>query len=299
MSDKIDHSAIFNEPTIDASASCYNDATPDKIDFSASKQKSEPTDGFISLNSIFEKETIPEGAKVVEEMSLVTAKGGRNCELIQNVLDADRAVENAPLLDKQIAKQEMTLAVARKELAEVTNKLKDDMYNSLGKGDWAALEKLGPNPITFDKLNRPTIDFNNAQRAWLKQNQPELYKKLETHDASTLNERRAAAGRDALQAIKDKPISARLDLANFYRNNGQNDAAISTLTEVAGMQRSKEQEMHFRKEARESGAAWDKGFRKAIESAGGNILDYVNRPVTEFRGMKDKSIIKDLNRFRN
>lgn len=299
MSDKIDHSAIFNETTNDASASCFNDTMPATMDFSASKKISEPTDGFISLNSIFEKETVPEGAKVVDEMSLVSAKGGRNCELIQNVLDADRAVENAPLLDKQIAKQENALAGARKDLAEVTNKLKDDIYGSLGKGDWAALEKLGPSPITFDKLNRPTIDFNNAQRAWLKQNQPELYKKLEIHDSSTLNERRAANGLDALQAIKDKPISARLDLANFYRNNGQNDAAISTLTEVARMQRSKEQEMSFRKEARESGAAWDRGFRKAIESAGGNILDYVHRPATEFRGMKDKALIQNLKRFRN
>ncbi len=276
MVEIIEQTATIKDQMSDGSLRLFQGIMPSKLDSFKSTAPKEPEGDYITLSSIFKKDDAC-GTKETEEAVFAGAKGGRNCELIQNIMNADRAVQDHPLIKKEIAKQEAVLTQAQKSLKEVTQKLKDDVYNSLGKGDWAALLKRGPDPFTFDKLTGSSINFNQEQRAWLKENHLDLYKKLLTHDSFARNEQQARVGRDELQAIQDRPITARLELVQFHRKTGNEAEAITTLTEIAAMQRSPNAEASFRQEARLTNAAWDPVFRKIIEADGGDILDYIQR----------------------
>ncbi len=276
MSDRIEQTAAIKDQMSESSLCLFQDTMSAKFESLKSVAPKDPEGDFITLSSIFKKDDAC-GTKETEEAVFAGAKGGRNCELIQNIINADRAAQDHPLIKKEIAKQEAVLTQAQKSLKEVTHKLKDDVYGSFSKGDWAALLKLGPNPFHVDKFKENSVNFNHEQRAWLKENHLELYKKLLTHDIFRANEQQAREQRNELQSIQDRPITARVELAQFHRIAGNEDAAITTLTEIAAMQRSPNAEGRFRQEARLTNAAWDPVFRKIIEADGGNILDYIQK----------------------
>ncbi len=237
--------------------------------------------GYLNMSPVFTNDKIT--AKDGEEgESLVSLeKGGRQCELLQQIAAADKLVSGDPMLDRKIDKQAIALDQAQKVTAALTAKIRDTAAETLSKHEWAELSGLGKLPFgqaANGKFGEIPINLNNAQRAWLKENHPQLYTMVENFDQASLSESRASQGLRSLEQIRDQPVAARMDLVNFHRKIGDNQGAIDTLTEIAGMPRSSSMEKIFRAAAINTEAAWDKPFRRAIENSGGNILDYVERP---------------------
>ncbi len=287
MADAIENLPVVQEQSKDVSTSLSNQSFDTMLQsFSPNPTPSEQLGDYISLNSIFP----PEGAKPLEKEQYasekikfeLTSKGGEHCRLLSEVNAADQALANQPKLELRIANADEALGRANDVLRITGDKLRNSAAENFTKQDWQQLEALGPNPFGDPKGKQGPIQFNPAQRAWLRENHPAMYKQLENNDASSLAQQRAASHSDALHAIKDGPVNARLDLVNYLNKIGDDKAAVATLTEIAKSPRTKEQEQAFRAAAQRTDAAWDPAFRKAIERSGGNILDYVSRPQRFF-----------------
>lgn len=237
----------------------------------------------------------PEPVDNTEELAkagklAVEKKGGEHCRLLAAVDFADNNLADNPLIHKQIAKLDLqAMQLQKQSWAQETN-IRDTVKDTFTKTDMRELSALGPNP--FDQWNKKLVpfEFNNAQRAWLKENHPDVYKMLEKHDRTSLEMSRVDESTRQLIETRDAPINARVDLARYLHQNGMDADAINTLTEavrknpsVATRQNKGDE---FRSIAIETGAAFDPAFRKAIEANGGNILDFVQRPMQNF-GIKE------------
>ncbi|HNB24010.1 MAG TPA: hypothetical protein PKZ32_16450 [Candidatus Melainabacteria bacterium] len=290
MADAIENLPVVQEQAKDVSTSLSNLSFDTMLQsFSPKPTTTEQPGDCISFNSIFpEKGLTPEIQKYTSEKIAfsLASKGGEYCRLQSEVEAADQALANQPKLEIRISIADEALARANDVLRITGDKLRSSAAEKFTKQDWEQLKALGPNPFDDLKFKKGPIEFNPAQRAWLRENHPALYRQLENNDASRLARQRAAHDSDALHAIKDGPVNARLELVNYLNKIGDDEAAIANLTEIARSTRTKEQEQAFRAAAQRTDAAWDPAFRKAIEARGGNILDYVSRPP--------RSIKKDL-----
>jgi hypothetical protein len=226
------------------------------------------------------------GAKEVAKAEKIKPeffKKDEGAQLRAAVSDADDTVAGMPLLDKQIAKIENRVQQLGETSQAIQQNISDTVMRTFSKTDYREFGALGPNQLTNPN---PKLGFevNPQQRAWLKENHPDIYKMLEKHDRNSLESSNTQANLNELVETRDRPIQARLDLAHYEQRIGMGDSAIKTLTELANKKPSVIEGNHeFRQMAIDTGAAWNPAFRKAIERNGGNILDFVHRPKMDFK----------------
>lgn len=223
-----------------------------------------------------------EKGDLLKEKKITVNFDGFESKLENRIADADRALENAPNNDRVIGKYEGFVQKLQKDIATRTSDIVQLAGQNLTAKEWKEFNKLGPVGIgKFGKHNdQPTVDLSNAQRAWLKEKHPEIYKKVEQLDGVNLQKSRAESGLRAAEDIRDQPVSTRLDyIEHLQKTHKMPDADVTRLlTEIARIPRSPQMEERFQSVARGTEAAWDGIFRRTIEQRGGNILDYVQRP---------------------
>jgi hypothetical protein len=245
-------------------------------------------------------EAVGESAKEVDlggeiSKTKISFAGGEHCRLLAAVDTADQNLADNPLIHKHINKLEMQAKQLDKNAWEQEQNMRDTAQNTFSKTDMRKLSELGPNPLGDPWAKKAVpFEFNNAQRAWLKENHPDVYKQLEKHDRTSLERSNVSETLRQLGETRDGPVNARVDLARFQHRSGMNADAVSTLTEAINrnpsiVTRPSTKGDPFRAVAVETGAAWDPAFRNAVEHSGGNILDFVSRPMAEFH--KDIKIV--------
>jgi hypothetical protein len=253
----------------------------------AYKEKQYPitdaTTGGASTKEILDSKQVPD--ENIKEFLAANAKGGEHCDLIARVNAADATLANNPLIHQQIAKLELQSMQLRKQSWQQEDNLRDTARNTFSKTDWRKLSELGPNPLEDGFGKKIPFDFNKEQRAWLKENHPDVYKLVEKHDRTSLERTNTNASLHELGETRDAPINARIKFARYQHANGMGDAAIETLTEAINTRPSIVTRQHkgdeFRSLAIQTGAAFNPAFRNAVEHSGGDIMDFVHRPAPE------------------
>jgi hypothetical protein len=195
---------------------------------------------------------------------------------------ADTALRDNPLINKHVAKLEMQATQLLKQSWQQEDHIRDTVRNTFSKADMYDLSSLGPNPLD-QRGKKVPFEFNNAQRAWIKEHHPDVDKLLEKHARTSLESSRVNENIRKLNEIKEGPVNARIDLARHQNRLGLNNEAISTLTEAINRNSSLATRQYkaddFRAAAIEIGAAFNPTFRNTVEHSGGNILDFVQRPM--------------------
>ncbi len=236
-----------------------------------------------AVNATVKPETV-EGEKcdVVDFGDLGSKKIDEHTRLSWAVDAADKALSDNPLINRHIAKLEVQATQLLKQSWQQEDNIRETARNTFSKADMRELSSLGPNPLDQWGKKVP-FEFNSAQRAWIKEHHPDVYKLLEKHDRTSLESSRVNENIRKLNEIKEGPVNARIDLARHQNQIGLNNEAISTLTEAINRNPSLATRQYkaddFRAAAIEIGAAFDPTFRNAVEHSGGDILDFVQRPM--------------------